>query len=94
MSQAKIGPDLPNTQLSLDDILPACRRQDDEGCRRHRATLASIKQMGVVETLLVSPQRDAPEKYVIWNGHQRFLALKEMGQTLVYCTVITDKEDI
>lgn len=94
MSLAKIRPALPNTQLSLDDILPARRRQDEKRGRRYQTVFASIKEIGVIEPLLVCPRRDAPGKYVLLDGLQRFLSLKELGQTLVHCTIVTDKEDI
>jgi hypothetical protein len=51
MSQAKIGSELPNTQLPLDDIVLRRRHQGGKNSKRYRAVLASIKELGVIEPL-------------------------------------------
>jgi ParB-like chromosome segregation protein Spo0J len=93
MSPAKIEPESPGIQVALDSVLPL-RCPDEKSSRRYRAVLASIREIGLVEPLLVRERLDAPGKYDLLDGHQRFFALRELGQTRVGCTIVTDKEKI
>jgi len=41
---------------------------------------------------VVYPQKDAPGKYLLKNGHLRYVALKELGKTSADCIIATDDE--
>jgi hypothetical protein len=54
--------------------------------------LVSLKEVGLVEPLVVHPQKGVPGKYLLLDGHLRFFALKELGQTSADCIVANDDE--
>ena len=66
MSEAKIGFELRKIRLGLDDISPMRQIKDvHKGILRYKKILSSIKAVGLVEPLVVYPQKDAPGKYLL-----------------------------
>jgi RepB plasmid partitioning protein/ParB-like nuclease domain len=59
---------------------------------KYARILASVGEVGVVEPPVVAPDRNAPGKYVLLDGHLRIEALKEMTVADVECLVSTDDE--
>ena len=93
MMEAKLGFEMRKLRLPLDAILPVRQVKDPQnGGTRYKTILASLKEVGLVEPLVVHPQKDAPGKYLLLDGHFRYHALKEMGQTEADCIVSTDDE--
>jgi hypothetical protein len=89
----KIGFEMRKIRLALDDISPMRQIKDlDKGVMRYKKILASFKVVGLVEPLVVYPQKDAPGKYLLKNGHLRYAALRELGETSADCIVATDDE--
>lgn len=41
----------------------------------------SIKQIGILVPLILKPDKDTPDKYLILAGHRRFMAAKKAGVT-------------
>ncbi len=58
--------------------------------QKYQQILASIREIGVVEALVVFPQKDGT--YLLLDGHVRLEALKHIGGTDVRCLVATDDE--
>ncbi len=52
----------------------------------------SIAAIGLVEPIVVAPDKDAPGVYAILDGHVRFEALKELGHQKARCLISTDDE--
>jgi len=80
-------------QLLLENILPV--RQITEAQKkasRYETILASLKVVGLVEPLVVFPQKGQPGKYMLVNGHMRHYAMKELGMTTADCIVADDDE--
>jgi ParB-like chromosome segregation protein Spo0J len=93
MNEMKIGFEMRKIRLTLEDISPMRQIKDlHKGILRYKKILASIKEVGLVEPLVVYPQKDAPGKYLLKNGHLRYGALKELGQTTADCIIATDDE--
>jgi ParB-like chromosome segregation protein Spo0J len=93
MNEMKIGFEMRKIRLALEDISPMRLIKDlHKGVLRYKKILASIKEVGLVEPLVVYPQKDAPGKYLLQNGHLRYVALKELGQTTADCIIATDDE--
>ncbi|HEV2328595.1 MAG TPA: plasmid partitioning protein RepB C-terminal domain-containing protein [Verrucomicrobiae bacterium] len=93
MNEMKIGFELRKIRLPLDDITPMRQIKDvHKGILRYKKILSSIKAVGLVEPLVVYPQKDAPGKYLLQNGHLRYVALKELGETSADCIIATDDE--
>lgn len=60
--------------------------------RKFRQVLASVREVGIIEPLIVCLQNDRPDTYLLLDGHVRLEVLKEMGETHVDCLVSTDDE--
>jgi len=93
MSEIKIGFEMRKIGLALENILPMRQIKDPQkSVHRYKTIVVSIKEVGLVEPLVVYPQKDAPGKYVLLNGHLRYFALKELGQTSADCIIAKDDE--
>jgi hypothetical protein len=79
--------------LPLDHILPVRQLKDpDAKIVRYAAIVASIKQVGVIEPLIVFPEKRLPGKYLIMDGHLRYYALKDLGIGEAECIVAKEEE--
>ncbi|MEQ2005275.1 MAG: plasmid partitioning protein RepB C-terminal domain-containing protein [Limisphaerales bacterium] len=93
MSEMKIGFELKTIQVALDKIMPVKQiKNPQKSVDRYKMILASIKEVGLVEPLIVYPQKDSPGTFVLLDGHLRLLALIELGQTTVACIIASDDE--
>jgi ParB/RepB/Spo0J family partition protein len=93
MDTPKIGFHLKSIRLPLDVILPIRKvRNPHKTIVRYQTIVASIKEMGLVEPLVVFPHKKQSGQYLIMDGHLRHHALKELGKTEVECIVARDDE--
>lgn len=82
--------------VPLDRILPS--RQVTHlmvGSKKYVSILSSVKELGVVEPLVVHPKpliEDGIASYMLLDGHLRFEALKALGAKEALCLVSTDDE--
>jgi thymidylate synthase len=80
-------------RLLLEDILPVRLINDAEKkAHRYETILASIPVVGLVEPLVVYPQKGQPGKYMLLNGHMRYYAMKELGISFADCIIALDDE--
>jgi hypothetical protein len=93
MSEMKIGFEMRKIRLALENILPMrLVKAEEKATYRFKAIIGSIPQVGLVEPLVVYPQKDAPGKYMLKNGHLRYFALKDLAKTEADCLIATDDE--
>jgi hypothetical protein len=93
MSEMKIGFEMRKIRVPLADILPVRQIKDPQkNIRRYQTIRDSIKEVGMVEPLVVHPQKDAAGKYFLLDGHLRLVALRELGETEADCIVANDDE--
>ena len=93
MSDPKIGFEMRKIRLPLENILPVRQMKDPQKrVDRYKTILVSLKEVGLVEPLVVHPQKDVPGKYLLLDGHLRFFALKELGETSADCIIANDDE--
>jgi hypothetical protein len=93
MSEMKIGFELRKIRLALENILPMrLVKAEEKATYRFKAIIGSIPDVGLVEPLVVYPQKDAPGKYMLKNGHLRYFALIDLGKTEADCLIATDDE--
>jgi ParB-like chromosome segregation protein Spo0J len=79
--------------LAISSILPV--RKISVGMtktEKYRRIAASIREVGIVEPLVVYPQANGSTQYILLDGHIRLAILKEMGQEKVHCLVAADNE--
>jgi ParB-like chromosome segregation protein Spo0J len=93
MSNAKLGFELRRLRLALETILPVRTVKDLGDCGpRYKTILASVKEVGLVEPLVVHPAKGSQGRYLLLDGHFRFYAMKELGLTEAECIISTDDE--
>ncbi|MCI0748841.1 MAG: ParB N-terminal domain-containing protein [Verrucomicrobia subdivision 3 bacterium] len=93
MTDVKIGFEMRKILLPLAAILPVRQMKNPQkNIRRYKTIRASIKEVGLVEPLVVHPQKDGPGTYLLLDGHLRFFALKELGETEADCIIANDDE--
>lgn len=77
--------------LRLDDLLPVRTvKSADRTAGRFSRILNSVREVGVIEPLMVFPQ--ANDKFLLLDGHLRYYALKELNITEAECIVSTEDE--
>lgn len=90
---AKLGFEMGKVRLALAAICPVRQIKDaQKGIARYKTILASIREVGLVEPLMVHPQKGAPGRYLLLDGHLRYTALKELGESEADCLLSTDDE--
>lgn len=57
---------------------------------KYQSILASLKEVGMIEPLVVYP--DGDHQYILLDGHLRLHALKRLGADKVLCMISTDDE--
>ncbi len=80
-------------QLPLDQICPLYAvRKETKDTVKYRQVVASIKEVGLVEPLVVVRDQSDPEKYMLLDGHVRLAILSDLGEPDAPCQVSTDDE--
>jgi ParB-like chromosome segregation protein Spo0J len=93
MSGAKVSFEMRRIRVPLENILPVRHVKDPRNnIKRYRVILSSIKQGGMIEPLVIYPQKGAVGKYMLVDGHLRLIALKELGEEDAECIVADDDE--
>jgi len=79
--------------IRLEHLLPLRTVQKSTTkSRKYRRIEASIRQIGVIEPIVVFPQNGRNGRYLIVDGHLRYAVLKDMGEEEVFCLIATDDE--
>ncbi len=77
--------------VRLDHLLPTKPFQEStKATSRYKAIAASVREVGVVEPLIVYRQKGG--KYLLLDGHARVQVLRDLGQKEVLCLVSKDDE--
>lgn len=93
MSGPKVGFEMRRVRLPLTSILPLRQiKNPSANIRRYRSILTSIREVGLVEPLVVHPQPGGGGAYLLLDGHLRLHALQELKVAEVECLVATDDE--
>jgi ParB-like chromosome segregation protein Spo0J len=81
--------------LSIERILPLRTVPPHvRTSQKYKCILATLKEVGLIEPLIVYPQRAQPKLFLLLDGTLRFDMLKEMGETEVLCLRATDDEAV
>ena len=92
MSTPIIGFEKQRIILPLDKILPVRVIKDPENMARYQTIVASIREIGVVEPLMVYPQKGNEGFYLLMDGHYRLHALRKLGIPEVECLISLEDE--
>jgi ParB-like chromosome segregation protein Spo0J len=91
--QVRAAFDLNGILLPLTSILPVKQVKPSlKASQKFQQILASIREVGVIEPLVVFPQNESQHIYILVDGHVRFEALKQLGYTETACLISTDDE--
>ena len=79
--------------LPVSAILPIRQvKPSDHAFGKYRSVVASIREVGLIEPLIVHPQRGSRGVYLLLDGHMRLKALNELGRTEAFCLVSNDDD--
>jgi len=79
--------------LDLASILPLkILRSSARNRGKYRQIVASIREVGIVEPLVVTPAEGGGGKYLLLDGHLRVEALKDLGEVSAKCLVALDDD--
>jgi ParB-like chromosome segregation protein Spo0J len=91
VKQVAIAFDRQGIVMPIASILPM--KQVKASIRlshKYHQVLASVREVGIIEPLIVFPQKDGT--YLLLDGHIRLEVLKQTGETEVRCLLATDDE--
>lgn len=92
-NKVRFGFERRGIDLPLTAILPIRQVKPSDGCfGKYRAVLASIRAIGLVEPLVVHPNKGAKGTYLLLDGHLRLKALQELERPTAPCLVSTDDD--
>src|SRR5260221_616761 len=60
--------------------------------QKYQQVLSSVREVGIIEPLVVFPQKEKSGAYILLDGHIRLAVLKQLGETNARCLVATDDE--
>lgn len=91
--EIKMGFDNATIDLRISQIVPIkLIAPAAKTSHKYQQILASIREVGIIEPPVVSPDSRAKGRYILLDGHLRIEALKEIGETELSCLVSTDDE--
>ena len=92
-AKVKAAFELAGVNLPLSAINPIRQvKQTDHAFGKYRAVLSSIREVGLIEPLMVHPQTGARDSYLLLDGHMRLKALHELGLSEAFCLVAKDDD--
>ena len=94
----EVGFEVRGIRIPLDQLFPLRKtnlRPEEQG--KLKCIVASIKEIGVIEPLIVYPQegragRSGAGGYIILDGNIRYAILKDMKKPDAFCLIATDDE--
>ena len=93
VNRIRLACDTSIVSLPLASILPvrkfspAITKTD-----KYRRIAASVREVGIIEPLIVYPQANGSTQYILLDGHVRLAILKEMRLEKVNCLVALDND--
>lgn len=93
MNKPKVGFEFERIKIPLSKLLPVRHlAAPEKKVTRYRSILSSIREVGIIEPLMVYPQKGKEGLYLLMDGHLRYYALKELGIYEVECLISTEDE--
>ena len=92
MNKPVVGFQFERLTLQLSQLLPVRHLSDPEKkVTRYRSIVSSIREVGVIEPLMVYPQKSG-DHWLVLDGHLRLLALKQLGWKMVEIIVASEDD--
>lgn len=92
-SPIKIGFETEVVTLALNQVIPLkIIPPSIRHSVKYKQILASVKEVGIIEPLVVSPCNEGKGQYYLLDGLLRLEVIKELGEKNIACIVSTDDE--
>lgn len=92
-SPIKIGFETEVVTLALNQIIPLkIIPPSIRHSVKYKQILASVREVGIIEPLVVSPCNEGKGQYYLLDGLLRLEVIKELGEKNIACIVSTDDE--
>ncbi|WP_333662387.1 plasmid partitioning protein RepB C-terminal domain-containing protein [Acinetobacter sp.] len=79
--------------IDIDRIVPLKKfPKEYKLSKKYHQILQSVKNIGLVEPLIVYPSPQKPDSYLLMDGHSRLLALQACEQTQAKCIISTEDD--
>ena len=88
---AKLAFELQKHEVELSKLLPTKLIKNPENLKRYDAILKSLPEIGLIEPLMVYPQKGG-DGWLVLDGHLRLLALKQLGWKTAEIIVATEDD--
>ena len=91
--QVPIAFDPQGMIIPITSILPLKHvKTSIRSSQKYQQVLASIREVGIIEPLIVFPQEGKTDSFLLLDGHIRLEVLKQLGETEARCLVSADDE--
>jgi ParB-like chromosome segregation protein Spo0J len=91
--KVRIGFERRGVDLAVESILPIRQVKPADQCfGKYRAVLASIKAIGLVEPIVVYPNKGTTGMFLLLDGHLRLKALRELSHATAPCLISADDD--
>jgi hypothetical protein len=79
--------------IPVDQILPLrALKADVRHSEKYRCIAASVREIGLIEPLIIYRPKGRKPQYLLLDGHLRLDVLKSQGATEAFCLVATEDE--
>jgi ParB/RepB/Spo0J family partition protein len=92
MNEVKLGFEMERIRVPLEKLLPTRVVKNPHNIKRYADLVSSIRDVGMIEPLMIFPQKGQPGTYVLVDGHLRYFALKQLGEATAECLIANDDE--
>lgn len=88
-----IGFDSRGVIVPVANILPLKHLKPlIKASQKYQQVLCSVREVGIIEPLIVFPQKGKAETYLLLDGHVRLEVLKQLGHAHARCLIARDDE--
>lgn len=91
-TKGKVAFEMRKREVDLTRLLPTKVVKNPENLKRYRAIVSSMPVIGLIEPLMVFPQGNGSENWLVLDGHLRLQALKQLGKTTAEVIVASEDE--
>lgn len=91
MNNGKIAFEMQKQEVDVAKLLPTKVIKNHQNIRRFKAIVDSLPELGLIEPLMVYPQKGG-ENWLVLDGHLRLLALKQLGWKMVEIIVASEDD--
>jgi ParB-like chromosome segregation protein Spo0J len=79
--------------ISITSILPLKHiKTSIRSSQKYQQVLASVREVGIIEPLIVFPQNGKSESFLLLDGHIRLEVLRQLEETHARCLIATDDD--